>query len=251
MDDIVGTVVRNEQVIPGYFRASIRLSKPMSRLRPGQFVMLRIPSSEVFLRRPFSIYDYRRGLLSILYKVAGKGTAALAGATVREKVMVLGPLGNGFTVLPGHEAIVVAGGIGIAGVYLLWSRLREKKSLFWGCTSNSDAGLINDVVSCEPYVSTMDGSLGCRGNVVDLLAQHISVLKRPAQVFACGPEAMFLSLRDLLRAERMPCQVLLEERMACGLGVCFGCVKKTLDEGEPYKRVCKEGPVFDLWQISL
>ncbi|MGA2110324.1 MAG: dihydroorotate dehydrogenase electron transfer subunit, partial [Syntrophorhabdales bacterium] len=70
-------------------------------------------------------------------------------------------------------------------------------------------------------------------------------------VFACGPEPMFVSLRDLLKDERIPCQVLLEERMACGLGVCFGCVRKTLDEAEPYKRVCKEGPVFDLWQISL
>jgi dihydroorotate dehydrogenase electron transfer subunit len=76
-------------------------------------------------------------------------------------------------------------------------------------------------------------------------------MERPLQVFACGPEAMFVTLRELLDHERLPCQVLLEERMACGLGICFGCVKKTLDETEPYKRVCKEGPVFDLWQICL
>jgi len=223
----------------------------MAGIRPGQFVMLKVPSSEVFLRRPFSVYDYRRGLLSVLYKVAGKGTAALAEARARQRVMVLGPLGNGFTVLAGHEAIVVAGGIGIAGVSLLWSKLRGKKSLFWGCASDAEAGLVNDMISCEPYVSTMDGSLGRKGSVVDLLDQHIAVLNRPAQVFACGPEPMFVSLRDLLKDERIPCQVLLEERMACGLGVCFGCVRKTLDEAEPYKRVCKEGPVFDLWQISL
>ncbi len=251
MDDIEGLIVRNDPVVPGYFRASIRLSKPMASIRPGQFVMLKVPSSEVFLRRPFSIYDYHRGLLSVLYKVAGKGTTALAEARARQHVMVLGPLGNGFTVLPGHEAIVVAGGIGIAGVSLLWSKLRGKKSLFWGCASDAEAGLVNDMVSCEPYVSTMDGSLGCKGSVVELLAQHITVLKRPAQVFACGPEPMFASLRDLLEGERIPCQVLLEERMACGLGICFGCVRKTLDEAEPYKRVCKEGPVFDLWRISL
>ena len=71
----------------------------MAGIRPGQFVMLKVPSSEVFLRRPFSVYDYRRGLLSVLYKVAGKGTAALAGARARQRVMLLGPLGNGFTVL--------------------------------------------------------------------------------------------------------------------------------------------------------
>ncbi|MGA2107462.1 MAG: hypothetical protein ABSH25_07445, partial [Syntrophorhabdales bacterium] len=179
MDDIEGLIVRNDPVVPGYFRASIRLSKPMAGIRPGQFVMLKVPSSEVFLRRPFSVYDYRRGLLSVLYKVAGKGTAALAGARARQRVMLLGPLGNGFTVFAGHEAIVVAGGIGIAGVSLLWSKLRGKKSLFWGCASDAEAGLVNDMISCEPYVSTMDGSLGCKGSVVDLLAQHIAVLNRP------------------------------------------------------------------------
>ena len=251
MDDIEGLIVRNDPVVPGHFRASIRLAKPMAPIRPGQFVMVKVPSSEVFLRRPFSVYDYRKGLLSVLYKVAGKGTAALAQGRIRERVMVLGPLGNGFTILPRHEAIVVAGGIGIAGVSLLWSRLRGKKSLFWGCASDAEAGLVNDMISCQPYISTMDGSMGCKGNVVELLAQHINMLTSPAQVFACGPEPMFAALRDLINDKGIPCQVLLEERMACGLGVCFGCVRKTLDEAEPYKRVCKEGPVFDLWQISL
>ena len=86
---------------------------------------------------------------------------------------------------------------------------------------------------------------------MDLFADKMAGLNRPIQVFACGPEAMFRSLKNLLDDGRVPCQVLVEERMACGLGVCFGCVRRTLDEAEPYKRVCKEGPVFDLWQISL
>jgi dihydroorotate dehydrogenase electron transfer subunit len=251
IDDIEGEILRNEPVVPGYFRASIRLSRPMAQVRPGQFVMLRVPTTEVFLRRPFSIYNYRRGVLSILYKVVGKGTSVLSEARAKEKVMVLGPLGNGFTVLPGHYPVLVGGGIGIAGIYLLWFRLKGRKTLFWGCTSDAEVGLLDTIIPCEPHVSTMDGSFGCKGNVVDLLGQHIPRLKKPVQVFACGPEAMFLSLRDVLRNEHIPCQVLVEERMACGLGICFGCTKKTLDETEPYKRVCKEGPVFDLWQISL
>ncbi len=251
IDDIEGEVLRNEPVIPGHFRVSIRLSKPMAPVRPGQFVMIKIPSIDVFLRRPFSIYDYRRGVLSILYKVVGQGTAALAASKAREKVMILGPLGNGFTVTPGRHAIVVGGGIGIAGVYLLWSRLKGTKSLFWGCTSDADVGLLDMTASCEPLISTMDGSFGCKGSVIDLLGQHIPSLDKPVQVFACGPEAMFVSLREVLRDRQIPCQVLVEERMACGLGICFGCAKKMLDENEPYKRVCKEGPVFDLWQISL
>jgi dihydroorotate dehydrogenase electron transfer subunit len=115
----------------------------------------------------------------------------------------------------------------------------------------SDMGLLGRIMPHVPHVSTMDGSFGCTGDVVGLLAQHIGGMRRPIQVFACGPEAMYRSLATLLDGVRVPCQVLMEERMACGLGICFGCVRRTLDAQEPYKRVCKEGPVFDLWQISL
>jgi len=228
----------------------VRLRKPMAGPMPGQFVMLRVPSAEIFLRRPFSIYDYGKSILSVLYRVAGKGTSALAACGAGEKVMVLGPLGNGFTLLPDHSPVLVAGGIGIAGLHFLWKKVRKRSTLFWGCTTKNEAPLLGKIMAHAPHVATMDGSLGCEGNVVDLLRQRIFGMKRPLQVFACGPEAMFRSLRDLLAEERLPCQVLVEERMACGLGICFGCVRHTLDEAEPYKRVCKEGPVFDLWQIS-
>lgn len=251
IDDIEGEVLRNEAVIPGYLRVSIRLSKAMPSVRPGQFVMLKVPSADVFLRRPFSIYDYNEGVVSVLYKVKGQGTQALSRARAGERVMVLGPLGNGFTVLPGHLPVLVAGGIGIAGVYLLWSKLEGKKELFWGCTSDAEVGLLETIMGCEPRISTMDGSFGCKGSVIDLFEQELDRLEKPIQVFACGPEAMFVSLKEKLPQGSVPCQVLVEERMACGLGICFGCVKKTVDENEPYKRVCKEGPVFDLWQISL
>lgn len=223
----------------------------MPSVRPGQFVMTTVPSSDIFLRRPFSIYDYRRGILSILYKIAGKGTSALAKACPGQEVMLLGPLGNGFTVLPGHKPVIVAGGIGLAGVRLLWSKMKRNSLLFWGCSNDAESGLMAGFLPGEPYVSTVDGSFGCKGNVVELLAQHLPSIRRPFQLFACGPEAMFVALRELLDREHLPCQVLLEERMACGLGICFGCVKKTFDEAEPYKRVCKEGPVFDLWQTCL
>ena len=250
--DVGGRILKNQVVVPGYYLASIRLSAPLPPAKPGQFIMLKVPAADVFLRRPFSIYDYRRGILSILYKVAGKGTAALASAGPKEEVMVLGPLGNGFTMLPGHKPIIVAGGIGFAGVRLLWSKTRGKALLFWGCASNTESGLVSGLFGGDSYISTLDGSIGCKGNVVELLAQHLPRTEKPFQVFACGPQAMFVALRELLLArERVPCQVLLEERMACGLGICFGCVTKTLDEGEPYKRICKEGPVFDLWRISL
>ena len=96
--------------MPGHYLARDKARKADgARPRPGQFVMVKVPSADVFLRRPFSIYDYGRGVLSILYRVAGKGTSALAGMGRGEKVMVLGPLGNGFTPLPGHAPVLVAG----------------------------------------------------------------------------------------------------------------------------------------------
>jgi dihydroorotate dehydrogenase electron transfer subunit len=251
ISDTTGTIIENGAVIPGYFRLSIRLSTPMPSVKPGQFVMIRVPSFDVFLRRPFSIYEYDDGVLSILYRVVGKGTAALASAVREEEVMVLGPLGNGFTVSPDHNPVIVAGGIGIAGIRLLWLKTEGKASLFWGCADGKESGLLSGFPSGQPHISTIDGSVGYKGNVVELLSQHLTGMKKPLQIFACGPEAMFVSLRQILDAERTPCQVLTEERMACGLGICFGCVKKTMDEIEPYKRVCKEGPVFDLWQICL
>jgi dihydroorotate dehydrogenase electron transfer subunit len=251
ISDIPGRVLKNREVAQGYYLLSIRLSQPLPQVNAGQFVMVKVPSPEVFLRRPFSIYDYRRGTLSILYKVSGKGTVALSRVERGSEILVLGPLGNGFTLLPRHLPVVVAGGIGLAGVHLLWSKIRGRGQLYWGCASESEAGLISGLQADEPNIATMDGSLGCKGNVVDLLSQRLPHMNGPFQVFACGPEAMFLTLKEVLQEKQPPCQILVEERMACGIGVCFGCVKKTTDASEPYKRVCKEGPVFDLWQTSL
>lgn len=251
MDDFQGRVEKNTAVGPGYFMMRIGLTKSLGAVEPGQFVMVRLPSADYFLRRPFSIYAHGRRWLSILYRVSGKGTDYLSRLKMGQDLAVLGPLGKGFKVSGDHEPVLVAGGIGIAGIHLLWQRLKEKGTCFFGCSSEQELCLLGDVVAHDPFCSTLDGSAGFNGNVVQLLKAHLPEIKRPLQVFACGPEAMYSALRSLLEPERISCQVLLEERMACGLGLCFGCVRKTSDENEPYQRVCLEGPVFDLWQISL
>jgi dihydroorotate dehydrogenase electron transfer subunit len=250
-NDISAVVLKNYQITEGHYLLTVRLSATPFDARPGQFVMLKIPSPEVFLRRPFSIYGYKRGVLSVLYKVSGGGTAALASVESGSQVMILGPLGRSFSPLPRHRYVVISGGIGLAGIHFLWSTLKGRGLFFWGCSSEADSALISGLRLEEQSIATMDGSLGCKGNVVELLAQHLPAIKKPFQVFACGPEPMFRALKDLLQPQQPPCQILVEERMACGIGVCFGCVKKTTDTSEPYKRVCKEGPVFDLWQTSL
>jgi dihydroorotate dehydrogenase electron transfer subunit len=249
--DIKGKIIRNSPVATGYHLLSVRLEAPMPTIKAGQFVMVKAPSPEIFLRRPFSIYDYKRGVVSVLFKITGKGTDSLSQAKTGSEVIILGPLGNGFSPLHDHHPVIVAGGIGLAGINLLHSKLKEPPPLFWGCAGASESDLMKGFSGENIHIASIDGSIGFKGNVIELFAQKLPQLSKPIQVFACGPHAMFKSLKELLSHQNIPVHVLLEEKMACGIGICFGCVTKTTDIIEPHKRVCKEGPVFDLWQISL
>jgi dihydroorotate dehydrogenase electron transfer subunit len=252
MDDIEGKIIQNKEIAPGYHLLKVKLAKSMGPMMPGQFVMVQVPDNEVFLRRPFSIYEYSQKTLSLMYKVMGKGTESLSKAGKNGRVSVLCPLGKGFSIQKRDAYIIVAGGIGIAGVHALTQRLGKRATIFFGCNSIAELPLLGDAAKLNSYVSTLDGSYGFRGNIVQLLAKHMKTHEgKDVEVFACGPEQMFVSLKKLLEKKRVPCQASFEERMACGLGLCFGCVKKTVDEDEPYKRVCKEGPVFDLWKVCL
>jgi dihydroorotate dehydrogenase electron transfer subunit len=253
MNDIEGRIIENRNLAGSYYRLRVRLAGPMGPVEPGQFVMVKVPGSDLFLRRPFSIYGYSRGVLAIMYRVAGKGTDALRTMGRGAHLSVLGPLGRGFAVAGGHSRIVVAGGIGLAGVHLLAKCLRRKVTLLFGCSSVAETAILKDLEAFHPLVATLDGSSGYKGTVVDLLASVLPERQVAGDltVYACGPEGMIQNLKRLLEPAGTPCQVAVEERMACGLGLCFGCVTRTTDAEEPYKRVCKEGPVFSIWELSL
>jgi dihydroorotate dehydrogenase electron transfer subunit len=252
--DVEGQIVGNEPVAPGYFLLTVALDEPIGEVLPGQFVMLRLPGNEVFLRRPFSVYNYREQEqeFDIMYKVVGRGTQVLSNAFEWDRVKVLGPLGNGFSVRHEKKHLLLAGGIGIAGIHMLALQLGPQVPLLFGCGSEGECALANDLALPPAQVCTLDGTYGFHGSVIDLLAGRIRDEGCDSlQIFACGPMGMIRALHGLLNKERPMCHVLMEERMACGMGLCFGCVTKTVDEKEPYKRVCKEGAVFDLWQLSL
>ncbi|NLT21532.1 MAG: dihydroorotate dehydrogenase electron transfer subunit [Syntrophorhabdus sp.] len=252
MDDIPGKITGNDRVTGAYRRLTVRLERPLGRVAPGQFVMVKVPDRDIFLRRPFSVYDSRGRTLTIMYRVVGKGTDALSSAARGTPLMVLGPLGCGFTPGKGTTPIVVAGGIGYAGVRMLLKRLGDRATLFFGVTGKDELRLADDLGGTRVLASTLDGSFGFAGDVVGLLGRHLDNYRgKKPEVFACGPSGMVKSLKALLEPGRIPCQVSVEERMACGMGLCFGCVVATRDEASPYKRVCKEGPVFSLWDLSL
>ncbi|HOJ42575.1 MAG TPA: hypothetical protein PK800_00490, partial [Syntrophorhabdaceae bacterium] len=206
----------------------------------------------VFLRRPFSIYNLKGNSLSIMYKVKGTGTMLLSKIPKGIKTQILGPLGKGFDIHTPDtvKPVVIAGGIGIAGVHMLIKKLKKTPDIFYGCADETELRLIDDIKTKPVFTATMDGSSGFKGDVISLFERQFQHYHTPLWVYACGPSAMYKSLKEKI-PHSVHCEVLLEETMACGLGLCFGCVKKTLDEKEPYKRVCKEGPVFHIWQILL
>ncbi len=252
MRDMESIIEKNEEIIENHYILNVRVKGRIPKITPGQFFMVRIEDREVFLRRPFTVYDQRGDLLSIMYKVRGRGTMVLSRMKKGQKLSILGPLGRGFHIGKRDFYLVIAGGIGIAGVHLLMKRIGKKAKLFYGTSSSLGVSLVKDLMDYEPVISTMDGSYGYRGDVVSSLREKIDgFLGKDLEVFACGPKEMYRSLKELLSKYGFACQILWEERMGCGMGLCFGCVVKTNDESDPEKRVCFEGPAFSLWEISL
>ena len=228
---------------------------------PGQFYMLQAGSSyDPLLKRPFSILRQDGPALQFLYRIRGKGTAGLSSMKAGERLSVIGPLGNGY-VLPEGRFIAVAGGIGLASLFPLLETCRGRAVLFYGARNAEELVLEDEVgaLSEQCIIATDDGSVGVKGFVTDELKQFLlssdgGTLSLP--VYACGPLPMLTSLSRTLPHRVAPCYVSLEERMACGVGACLGCVTKTRARGagsdrvtSRYASVCKEGPVFDLREI--
>jgi dihydroorotate dehydrogenase electron transfer subunit len=234
-------------------------------IRPGQFVMVRLPqSNDPLLGRPFALYDTVLNDagepigIDVVYLVVGKMTRLLAQTQAGDRLEIWGPLGNGFPEpTPGRIALV-AGGIGqtpfLAHIRdLLGARgyggqppkkLAQHVSLYYGVRTADLAAGIDDfrAAGAEVHIASNDGSLGHRGFVTDLLAQHPA----PHHIFGCGPEPMLHALATQAETRKIPCHVSLETPMACGVGICFSCVTPVkTEEGWDYKRVCVEGPIFD------
>ncbi|BCB96419.1 dihydroorotate dehydrogenase B (NAD(+)), electron transfer subunit [Dissulfurispira thermophila] len=218
---------------------------------PGQFYMLQAGNTyDPLLKRPFSIFRYEDGLMSFLYRVRGKGTLLLSSLKKGDIIDVIGPLGNGYPE-PEGDFIAVAGGIGIASLFPLLSKFKNRAYLFYGARNKQELVMIDEAktFSKESFVATDDGSEGHRGTVTDLLKSFLNsslITHHSSLIYACGPSPMLKELLHIVVGEKAKCYISLEEHMACGVGACIGCVVKTVSG---YKRVCKEGPVFEIREI--
>ena len=228
---------------------------------PGQFVNIKVSNNSVpLLRRPFSLHRVNREQewFEILFQVIGKGTELLADFEVGDVLNILGPLGNNF-IIPNNcdHAILLAGGLGIAPLLFLAQELTRQHipaTLFFGNKSREFVCCLNDFEQLNiPYfLATDDGSLDFKGTVMDLfLANQKMIGKSHSIIYACGPNPMLQTTKEIANQLKLSCQVSLETMMACGFGACLGCVVNSTDSKNPYKYVCKDGPVFNISEIDL
>ena len=213
----------------------------------GQFLHLKMPSDHLLLRRPISIASYDDKRCTLLYRVAGAGTAEMAELETGKTINALGPLGQGFKidVLPAQqEVLLVGGGIGVAPLYQLAVDLKEAGHTVTSVLGFADKG---DVYYADEFaklgkviITTDDGTHGIKGHV-----GHGAVGITPQAVFACGPTPLLKFVQNEY-AGLDHVYISMEERMACGIGACHACDTKKKD-----KRICKDGPVFHRDEVEL
>ena len=240
------TVISNQQLTPTVYK--MVLSMDTSDItHPGQFIT--IECEQLYLRRPISIYDWNDTSVTIVYRVVGKGTKVLSECKKGQVFNVLTACGNGYDINQINPDVLVGGGVGIPPLYGLAKRLKlagKSFSVVLGYSNASEIFLLDEfkALNVPVYVSSDDGSIGIKGNVVDVLKQANLSVK---SYCSCGPLVMMKALVNTY--PNAIGYLSLEERMGCGFGGCMGCSIKTKNG---FKRVCKEGPVFEseelLWE---
>jgi len=261
-------VTHQEAVSSRYFLLRLRCEAIATRAVPGQFVMIACApdfhgASEPLLPRPLAILDARDGQIELLYFVSGYGTAVLrhTGMQPGASVRIIGPLGRGFEPLPHVDVhLALGGGSGVAPLVFFFRRYAESaKNWHLVLAARSADQLAREDVVKNPgrlHRATDDGSAGIQGTAIDALKVLLSgeLKGKRAAVYAAGPEAMMFAAAKLSRQFNLPCVVSLEQRMACGVGVCRACI---VDGVTPHKKtglmrrtVCQDGPVFDINELA-
>ena len=265
---VEATITSNRKISPDVYAMDMIVPKMGPHLKPGHFIHMRIGTGvDPLLRRPFGVNSViRKGkktIIGIVYRVVGKGTILMTEKRSGETVDLLGPLGNGFSVdlkkIKNRQVVLVAGGMGVAPLVYLAEYLKNKTKkplqVFLGGAKKDDIVCSKEFkkAGAKVLVSTDDGSSGYKGFVSDLLEEYLTkrcTLNAERYIYACGPFPMLRALNDIANEHKLEGQVSVDEMMGCGIGACLGCVIKTKDNNEiVYKRICKDGPVFDIQEI--
>ena len=234
-------IIENESLTPDIYKMVLK-GDTSDITAPGQFVNIKLEG--LYLRRPISVCDKENDLLTIIYKVVGKGTEQMKNMT-SGKLNILSGLGNGYdTSLSGDKPLLIGGGVGVPPMYMLCKELikeGKKVSVILGFNKKSEIFYAKEFadLGAEVYITTVDGSEGIKGFVTDAM-KDIDY----SYIYTCGPEPMFKAIFKAMKTEG---QFSFEERMGCGFGACMGCSCKTITG---YKRISKDGPVMKREEIQ-
>ena len=254
-------LVSKEELIPGVFKFSVNSKELVDNAKPGQFLEIRITNDVVpFLRRPISIHqiDKENNNIEFIFQVRGKGTEILSTRNIGDEIDILGPLGSGIFNIKNYKNIaIIGGGIGIFPLYEIVKSAPDDvvTNTYLGFRNKELVTLEKEFKEASSYfvLTTDDGSYGKDGFAINYLKEDIES-KNIDAIFACGPLPMLRAVKKLAEEKNIPCQISLEERMACGVGVCLGCAVKTAKsslESPEYIHVCKAGPVFDANLVEI
>lgn len=282
----IAVVVDQSSLGNGIYDLTIKTENIAKAAKAGQFVSVYSNDKSKLLPRPISLcgIDRDEDTIRLVYRVTGEntGTEGFSKLVMGDKVRILGPLGNGFTIEPGKKAFLIGGGIGVPPMLQLAKDINAGIVQISGdVNTNVSASAENDTAEgvasavcdmniimgyrdentflldefeeqAESFVATEDGSVGTKGNVIDAIKEN--ALEADV-IYACGPMPMLRALKAYAAEHDMECYVSMEERMACGIGACLACVCKTKDKDAHSnvnnKRICKEGPVFNAKEVEL
>ncbi len=245
-------VEKSESIPPNYISLTIKpINGSLPPILPGQFVEVKVPdTAKTFLRRPISIHDVDsdKQTITLLIRVVGNGTKQLSLLQEGDKINVVFPLGNGFDLSRvGKRPLLIGGGVGVAPLLYLGRCLKQQNvevDFLFGVRSKNDL-LRYDVYSSvgRVNITTEDGSMGKQGFVTDHDFLSLQNIGKFTSLLVCGPTPMMKAVGNLAKKANIPCFVSLENKMACGIGVCLCCVT---DTNEGHKCVCSDGPIFDI-----
>lgn len=250
-------VVSQEQIADNIFSMWIQAEAAASA-KPGQFISMYTNDGTKLLPRPISIceIDKENGKLRVVYRVTGEktGTKEFSQMKAGDTVHIVGPLGNGFPLekAEGKKAFLMGGGIGVPPILELAKQLDCEKQIVVGYRDEQTFLKEQFEANGALYISTEDGSVGTKGNVMHAIAENNLTADI---IYACGPTPMLRAIKNYAEENGIECYISLEERMACGIGACLACTCKSKEKDHHTnvnnKRICKDGPVFLSTEVEI
>lgn len=244
------TISDCKQINDSHFLLELQKNEKLPTIKAGQFVSILVDDADIFLRRPFSIHDVdeKKQTFSLFIKAVGKGSKALQNKQKGDLIDILYPLGNGYSIDNGGKVLLIGGGFGVAPLYLLAKQLQQKANeihLLVGARSKEHILLTEKFKGiAQVHITTEDHSLGQKGYVTDhsIMNEHFD------KIYTCGPTPMTKAIANYAISHNIPCEVSLENMMACSYGVCLCCVTETTDNENV--TTCLQGPVFNVNQLK-